>query len=146
MRTAHDAIRNVASRIGLRQRVTDQAFLIYKKSYESKLLRGRAQNVYVAACIYMACRKEGSTRTIDGIEKILFECTRIPFFHSLEIASDSAVSSLDISRAYRKLMQHLPKSSEPKMIQLSDLIVRAFCSRNDSFNEIFSVILATFLQ
>lgn len=68
--------------------------------------------------------------------------TGITFFDSLEIASDSGVPSLEISRAYRKLVQHLPQPSEPKMIQFRDLIV----CRLYSHNEISSVILATFLQ
>ncbi len=70
LRSGHDAIRAVASRIGLTKKVTDRAFLTYKICHEKKCLRGRSQDVIVATCIYVACREEGSTRTIDGKYKI----------------------------------------------------------------------------
>ena len=66
MRSAQDSIRNVASRINLSRRVIDRAFLIFKDSYAKKLVRGRSQDAYVATCVYIACREEGSARTIDG--------------------------------------------------------------------------------
>lgn len=66
LRTAQDSIRNIASRINLTRRVTDRAFLIYKNAHAKKLVRGRSRDIYVATCIYMACREESSTRTMDG--------------------------------------------------------------------------------
>jgi transcription initiation factor TFIIB len=66
LRTGHSAIRAVASRINLNKKVTDRAFLIYKTCYEKQYLRGRSQDEIIATCLYIACRNEGSARTIDG--------------------------------------------------------------------------------
>jgi transcription initiation factor TFIIB len=66
LRTAHDAIRAMAGRINLTKKVTNRAFLIFKHCYEKKCLRGRSQDAVIASCLYIACRKEGSARTIKG--------------------------------------------------------------------------------
>ena len=60
------AIQAVASRIHLYGRVIDRAYTIYKMCYEKQYLRGRSQEAIVATCVYVACRQEGSSRTVDG--------------------------------------------------------------------------------
>lgn len=122
LKTAHDAIRAVASRINLTKKVTDRALAVYKTFYELKCLRGRSLDVNVAACIYIACREEGSTRTIDG-KCELFDRRDLHFFHSTEIASISTVLPLEISRAYSKLIRLLPKSTPMKSFNIADLMV-----------------------
>jgi transcription initiation factor TFIIB len=66
LRSGEDAIRVMAGRISVTKKVTKRAFLIYKRCYEKKALRGRSQDAMVAACIYTACRDEGSARTRKG--------------------------------------------------------------------------------
>ena len=57
----------MAGHINLSKRVINRAFLIFKHCYEKKCLRGRSHDAVIATCIYIACRKEGSARTMKGI-------------------------------------------------------------------------------
>ncbi len=66
LKSGHEAIRIMAGRIVLTKRIINQACLIYKLCYEKKCLRGRSQDAIVATCIYVACRKEGSPRSMKG--------------------------------------------------------------------------------
>ena len=66
LKSGFDAIRQMASRISLSQRIVQKACTLYKQSYENKCVRGRSQDGIVATCIYMACRLENAQRTIKG--------------------------------------------------------------------------------
>jgi len=56
----------MAERIHLTRNVTNQAFIIFKECYVNKCLRGHSQEAIITTCLYTACRKEGSDRTMKG--------------------------------------------------------------------------------
>jgi transcription initiation factor TFIIB len=66
LRSGYDAIRQMAGRIALSNRIITRAFSLFKQCYENKCVRGRSQDAIVATCIYIACRQEGAQRTIKG--------------------------------------------------------------------------------
>jgi transcription initiation factor TFIIIB Brf1 subunit/transcription initiation factor TFIIB len=98
--------------------------------YEKQYLRGRSQEAIVATCVYMACRTEGSSRTVDGkIENELIEDYQFIFFSFIliEICSISSVSSIEINRTYSKLLKVLPKEFVPPSTTIGDLVVSFDC-------------------
>lgn len=58
--------------------VQDQADLLYTKVLESKQLKGKNSEAVAAACLYIACRKEGVPRTFKGmLSFVMPECNAV---------------------------------------------------------------------
>lgn len=69
--------------------VKEKAALIYRKTLDKGLVRGRSISGVVAASLYAACRKSGLPRSLS------------------EIAEASLVDKKDVARCYRLLLQEL---------------------------------------
>lgn len=78
-------IQAMCERIGLSKIVVDSAKQLYKKVEDEKLLKGKAQEAIIAACIYIGCREQNVTRTFK------------------EICSLTKVSKKEIGRCYKAL-------------------------------------------
>jgi transcription initiation factor TFIIB len=111
LRNGRDAIRQMAGRIGLSNRIIDQAYSLFKQCTENKCVRGRPQDAVVATCIYIACRKEGAQRTIKEI-----------------CAISTSASKKDIGRCFKQIALSLPDTSRSETIDIKNLIPR-FCQR-----------------
>lgn len=66
MTQAISVIREMSERIHLPRTIQDQAAKTFKDVLDSKALRGRNNEAQAAACLYIACRKEGVPRTFKG--------------------------------------------------------------------------------
>jgi len=106
MTQAITSIRDMAERIHLTRGIQDQAARIYKEVLDSKVLRGRNHEAQTAACLYIACRKEGVPRTFK------------------EICAVSKVSKKEIGRCYRVIVKSLETNLE--QITSADFMSR-FC-------------------
>jgi len=83
--SAFKEIQVMSERIGLSKIVVDSAKQLYKKVDEEKLLKGKAQDAIMAACIYIGCREQNLTRTFK------------------EICALTKVSKKEIGRCYKAL-------------------------------------------
>lgn len=117
LRSGYDAIRQMASRITLSNRIINRAFSLFKQCYENKCVRGRSQDAIVATCIYIACRQEGAQRTIKEI-----------------CAISTSASKKDIGRCFKQIVQNLP-NNRPESIDIKNLVPR-FCNQLEFQNEI----------
>ncbi len=79
----------LASALGLPKSVREIASVIYRKSVEKNLVRGRSIEGVVAAALYAACRQAGVPRTLD------------------EIATYSRVDRKEVGRTYRFIAREL---------------------------------------
>ena len=79
----------LASALGLPKSVREIASVIYRKSVEKNLVRGRSIEGVVAAALYAACRQAGVPRTLD------------------EIAAYSRVDRKEVGRTYRFIAMEL---------------------------------------
>jgi transcription initiation factor TFIIB len=111
LRNGRDAIRQMAGRIGLSNRIIDRAYSLFKQCSENKCVRGRPQDAVVATCIYIACRQEGAQRTIKEI-----------------CAISTTASKKDIGRCFKQILVSLPDISRSETIDIKNLIPR-FCQR-----------------
>ncbi|CAF1031934.1 unnamed protein product [Adineta steineri] len=118
LRSTFDVIRQMAGRISLSNRIIHRACSIFKHSHENKCVRGRSQDVIVAACIYIACRQEGAQRTIKEI-----------------CAISTNASKKDIGRCFTQIIKNLPISNQPTSVDVINLIPR-FCSQLEFREEI----------
>ncbi|CAF4154200.1 unnamed protein product [Adineta steineri] len=118
LRNTFDVIRQMAGRISLSNRIIHRACFIFKHSHENKCVRGRSQDVIVAACIYIACRQEGAQRTIKEI-----------------CAISTNASKKDIGRCFTQIIKNLPISNQPTSVDVINLIPR-FCSQLEFREEI----------
>ena len=98
-------IERLSSLLNLPKAVKVEAALLYRKVVEKDLIRGRSIEEFVAACIYIACRKVGVVRTLD------------------EIAKYTKAKKKDIARCYRVLVEAL-KIKVP-MSDPRDFVIRA---------------------
>jgi transcription initiation factor TFIIIB Brf1 subunit/transcription initiation factor TFIIB len=112
LRSGHDAIRQMAGRINLSNRIINRAFSLFKQCYENKCVRGRSQDAIVATCIYIACRQEGAQRTIKEI-----------------CAISTSASKKDIGRCFKQIVQNLPNSNRPESIDIKNLVVSLIWKR-----------------
>jgi len=92
---AFQEIGRVAARLELPEHIKEDASLIYTKTAEKNLIRGRSIESVAAASLYAACRKNHIPRTLD------------------EIAQESTVHRKHIGRTYRFLMRELKMSLRP---------------------------------
>jgi transcription initiation factor TFIIB len=79
----------LSGKVSISPSIKERAALIYRKSLDKGLVRGRSISAIAAASLYAACRKSGAPRTLR------------------EIAEASLVSKKDVSRCYRLLLQEL---------------------------------------
>ena len=67
----------MCDQISLPRTVTDSAKQLFKRQEEEKLLKGKAQNAIIAACIFIACRDQRVERSfkeivsLSGVQKKL---------------------------------------------------------------------------
>lgn len=106
MTQAINVIREMSERIHLTRPIQDQAAKIYKNVLDSKALRGRNNEAQAAACLYIACRKEGVPRTFK------------------EICAVSRVSKKEIGRCFKLIIKSLETNLE--QITSADFMSR-FC-------------------
>lgn len=66
MTQAISVIREMSERIHLAKTIQDQATKVFKDVLDSKALKGKNSEAQAAACLYIACRKEGVPRTFKG--------------------------------------------------------------------------------
>jgi len=99
-------IREMSDKINVPRTIQDQAGKIFKDVLESKALRGRNNEAQAAACLYIACRKEGVPRTFK------------------EICAVSRVSKKEIGRCFKLIMKCLETNLE--QITSADFMSR-FC-------------------
>jgi len=64
---AFKSMATLCERISLGEHVTKQAKLLFKRVDDEKICRGKNESYVQAACIYLACRQEGATRTFKEI-------------------------------------------------------------------------------
>ncbi|KAI6186759.1 hypothetical protein M3Y98_00167500 [Aphelenchoides besseyi] len=92
MSQAIGVIREMSERIHLPRPIQDQAAKIYKDVLDSKALRGKNNEAQAAACLYIACRKEGVPRTF----KVLTLC------HVSVVISDCQLQFRQLQLVLRK--------------------------------------------
>jgi transcription initiation factor TFIIB len=82
-------LERLASKVSVTPSLKEKAAVIYRKSLDKGLVRGRSINAICSAALYAACRESGTPRTIR------------------DIAEASLVDKKDIARCYRLLLQEL---------------------------------------
>jgi len=104
--TGFQVIRDMSERIHLPKSIQDQANMWLSKVLESKALKGRNNEAVAAACLYIACRKEGVPRTFK------------------EICAVARVSKKEIGRCFRLVVKAIELNME--LITSTDFMSR-FC-------------------
>ena len=122
LRSGYDAVRQMAGRINLSSRIISRAFSLFKQCYQNKCVRGRSQDAIVATCIYIACRQEGSQRTIKEI-----------------CAISTSASKKDIGRCFKQIVQNLP-NNRPESIDIKNLVVRNDSNSIENDTRIFVLL------
>ncbi|TKR60941.1 hypothetical protein L596_028122 [Steinernema carpocapsae] len=106
MSQAMSVIREMSERIHLARSIQDMAAKIFKDVLDSKALKGKNNEAQAAACLYIACRKEGVPRTFK------------------EICAVSRVSKKEIGRCFKLIVKSLETNLE--QITSADFMSR-FC-------------------
>ena len=104
---AFRTITTMCDRIDLPKVICDRAKQLYKRVDDERLMKGKATEGIIAACIYAACREERVTRTFK------------------EISALTLVSTKDIGRCYKLLAPCL--ASAMGIVSTEDFMAR-FCS------------------
>ncbi|VDL73875.1 unnamed protein product [Nippostrongylus brasiliensis] len=92
--TAMSVIREMSERIHLAKSIQDLASKTFKDVLDSKALKGKNNEAQAAACLYIACRKEGVPRTFK------------------EICAVSRVSKKEIGRCFKLIIKSLETNLE----------------------------------
>ncbi len=79
----------ITSQLGVPRTVKEAAAILYRRTVERHLIRGRSIEAMIAACIYAACRLRQVPRTLD------------------EIAHHSRINRKELGRCYRLLLRKL---------------------------------------
>uniref|UniRef100_A0A5S6QII8 Transcription initiation factor IIB n=1 Tax=Trichuris muris TaxID=70415 RepID=A0A5S6QII8_TRIMR len=103
---AFGIIREMAERIHLPKSIQDQANVLFKQVLDTKQLKGKNSEAVAAACLYIACRKEGVPRTFK------------------EICAVSRMSKKEVGRCFKLIIRALETNLE--LITTSDFMSR-FC-------------------
>ncbi len=82
-------LERLASQLGIPEPIKEQAALLYRRSIQKRLVRGRSIEAMVAATLYAACRMRSKPRPLD------------------EVADLSRVSRKKLGQCYRLLLQSL---------------------------------------
>ncbi|CAP26742.1 Protein CBR-TTB-1 [Caenorhabditis briggsae] len=106
MTAAMSLIREMSERIHLPRNIQDNASRIFKDVLDSRALRGKNNEAQAAACLYIACRKDGVPRTFK------------------EICAVSRVSKKEIGRCFKIIIRNLETNLE--QITSADFMSR-FC-------------------
>ncbi|MFX1311742.1 MAG: transcription initiation factor IIB family protein [Promethearchaeota archaeon] len=64
---ASTELKRIATILNLPNHIKEDAMRLYIEAFKRKLLRGRSINAMVAACLYLACRREKLPRTLQEI-------------------------------------------------------------------------------
>lgn len=118
--TGFKEIAVISERLNLPQCVRQQAEVLYKKVYDTRALRGRSQDAVIAACVYIACRRETAARTFK------------------EICAVSKSSKRDIGRCFKQILQSLEENVE--IISTNDFMSR-FCTHLNLNNDVQKVAM-----
>eukprot|EP00898_Chlorokybus_atmophyticus_P007033 jgi/Chlat1/7330/Chrsp59S06948 len=110
---AFKAIAGMAERLNLVTTIKDRANEIYKQIEDMKSIRGRSQDVILAACLYTACRQEEMPRTFKG--KAI----------AGQICSVAKASKTEVGRCYKLIVGQLNQAMGT--IRAEDYL-RRFCS------------------
>ena len=86
---AMSELERLSSKINISQPIKEKAAVIYRKALDKHLVRRGSIVSIAAAALYAACRKSGTSRTLN------------------EIAKASLVNRKDVARCYRMLFQEL---------------------------------------
>uniref|UniRef100_F1L3J2 Transcription initiation factor IIB n=1 Tax=Ascaris suum TaxID=6253 RepID=F1L3J2_ASCSU len=106
MSQAMSVIREMSARIHLSKSIEDNAAKVFRDVLDSKALKGKNNEAQAAACLYIACRKEGVPRTFK------------------EICAASRVSKKEIGRCFKLIIKSLETNLE--QITSADFMSR-FC-------------------
>ena len=93
LRIALGEMGKLKEKMGLSDAIIERASVLYRKSSEAGLVRGRSVKSVVGACIYAACRDMDTQRTIIEISKHLLERRKV------------------VARSYRTLFRELGLST-----------------------------------
>ncbi|GMT10765.1 hypothetical protein PFISCL1PPCAC_2062, partial [Pristionchus fissidentatus] len=115
MTQAMSVIREMSERIHLAKSIQDQAARTFRDVLDTKVLKGKNSEAQAAACLYIACRKEGVPRTFK------------------EICAVSRVSKKDIGKCFKLILKSLETNLE--QITSADFMSR-FCGNLDLPNMI----------
>jgi transcription initiation factor TFIIB len=105
--SALSELARITSHMGLSRNVREAAAMVYRRTLEKNLIRGRSVESVIAATVYAACRQCGVPRTLD------------------EIADSSRVDRKEVGRTYRFIARELTLKLMPTSPQ--DYTAR-FCS------------------
>ncbi len=86
---ASTELKRIASNLNLPNHIKEDAMRLYIEAFKRKLLRGRSINAMVAACLYLACRREEFPRTLQ------------------EILDEASASAKDVRRSFSVLIREL---------------------------------------
>ncbi len=89
LRASLSEMEKLKEKLCLSDAIIERSAYIYRKAAKAQLIRGRRINGIVGACVYIACREMGVTRTIIDISKNIQE------------------SRSSIAKNYRMLFQNL---------------------------------------
>jgi transcription initiation factor TFIIB len=67
LRTAFNQLNILKDKLGLPDAIIEKTAYIYRKAHEKGLVRGRQTAAALAAALYLACRQEGTPRTLKEI-------------------------------------------------------------------------------
>jgi transcription initiation factor TFIIB len=67
LRTAFNQLNILEDKLGLPDAIIEKTAYIYRKAHERGLGRGRETSAALAAALYLACREEGTPRTLKEI-------------------------------------------------------------------------------
>ena len=67
LRTAFNQLNILKDKLGLPDAIIEKTAYIYRKAHERGLVRGRQTAAALAAALYLACRQEGTPRTLKEI-------------------------------------------------------------------------------
>ncbi|KJH46295.1 transcription factor TFIIB repeat-containing domain protein [Dictyocaulus viviparus] len=119
MTQAMSVIREMSERIHLAKSIQDLASKTFKDVLDSKALKGKNNEAQAAACLYIACRKEGVPRTFKEHSVELIDVKR-----AKEICAVSRVSKKEIGRCFKLIIKSLETNLE--QITSADFMSR-FC-------------------
>ncbi|MCU4973973.1 transcription initiation factor IIB [Halobacteria archaeon AArc-m2/3/4] len=107
----------MASALGVPRSVREVASVLYRRTLDEDLIRGRSIEGVATSTLYAACRMEGIPRSLD------------------EVSTVSRVERMEIGRTYRYIAQELDLEIEP--VDPKKYVPR-FCSELDLSEEVQS--------
>lgn len=86
---AMNELDRISSQLGVQKTIKETAAIIYRRSIEKKLIRGRSIEAMITASMYTACRLSKIPRTLD------------------EFAINSRINKRDLGRCFRLILREL---------------------------------------